>query len=1026
MSLTVSIVAIIAIISSFGFGARVQSNPLPSFTVDIYTNKGGQGPNQYGGSFTIGESILLYVYSSIDGTATLQITLPDGEVETSEPFQVVGGQTISIPGSVGPPPGVHRIDLQVCRANPPTETTNTTPFASPPPQDSQNPSAGRSPGLGPSDILPPCAQDSTWIDVVGGPADIYVSHCWVNPTNPLQEDQVTFYATVGNSGGTDAPNVKIDSYLDGSLFSTERNSLPAGSSGTWQSDRKWTAEDGSHTLRVVANADHSVQESDYSNNEASCTFFVRPHTVTATVTTTKTSTRTQTQHTETTITVTHTTTKLYTTDTTILQTKNANPVTVTQTLSGLSTYTVYSPTVTITVQGSVQAGSNLFLWLAFSSLMMVGAVLQSPYSERLRRLCRKIVVLLPFPELLSWLAKRHVRKTLFALCLISVAILSLTSQAGQLAFGSTVTSTRTTTSTEWTTISTTLTSTRYSTSTVTDTSTFTRTSTSFTTVTPTLTTTINERSTTTIYLPTTTWTTQHPTSVSGGIIILGVRAFCDSSKCVDRQPTKGLPFSFEVQMKNTDSVTHEVSLTLDASLPVKGRGDWQLNSRTKLSPTHYSHTFQPGESATATFSITGWWNWINPEITNALEIASLLASGMNPGALGVLVADYVSLMAQLAEIGTAAPKLVLTIVPSGSSDVPLGTQHAEVQVRRFNILMLAVSIALAGFSLGLDAHAVATLVTALIASAATAEPVPLLVPAAEFLLGALCYALSLAAYQLARGDPDNDYRAIVTPQNITVPELETIDDADVKRLGTETLGLFSYFNASLVSLARFFSAEEAGDTAYMVKQLDAAANFMETSRQKAKIVGQIEEEKLSGSMPDENAVERAKVWLADNGMPLFSKGALDKIAGTGSSDAFVRSLSTVPNALIASSAKYMPKSLDDPLRSFIDESRRESEEIRSHETGNLRIDWLPYSYVLLPVAVAIVGIYIFMTRRRAGLIRPPGGFFCRRCGVKNRLGSGFCRHCGAPLSRVGIPCRSCRTPNRPTASFCRRCGSRLH
>jgi len=1008
------LVASILPLAYVGFPA-IASTPKQFGLVDIYTNRGGQGPNEFGGSFMVGETIGIYMYSSFDGVAVLTVQEPDGTVYNSEPFYIYAGQVAYLSSTASNPPGTSELYLQVCPTESPT-VTETTPtiFLAP----DHNPAP--IPSEAPSNPSPSCASDVTWVDVVGGPSDLVVRKCWVVPSQPKQEDSMTFYATIANIGGSDAYNFRVDIYLDEATYESSTASLRAGDSSQASSRRSWTAEDGSHTVRWVVNSDRSVEESNYNNNEASCTFFVSQHTVTRTVTTTKTSTRTQTQRTETTTTVTRTTTRLYTTDTTITQTVNANPITVTETLSGLSTRTIYSPTVTITVAGSVQAGSNLFLWLAFSSLVMVGAVLQSPYSERLRRLCRKIAVLLPFPELLSWLAKRHVRKTLFALCLVSVAILSLTSQAGQLAFGSTVTSTRTTTSTEWTTISTTLTSTRYITSTSTDTSTFTRTSTSFTTVTPTVSTTIDERSTTTIYLPTTTWTTQRSASVSGGIVVLGVRAVCDSLLCLGKEPTKGLPFKLEIDLKNTDSVAHGATLSLHVSLPTRAVG-WDAKSRTSVSLVQYGRTFQPGETATASFDITCYWNWIDPTIIDPVSIASQLVSAVSVGYVGSLVADSLLFGQELAYLSIALPDLTVSIVPQPGTNVPLATQTVKVRVHLFNLIMLGISIVAAAASLGLSIQAAAHFVVALIAAYPTGG-ISLGVPAVEFFTGFLLYLLSLEAYYFAKGDPDQNYKRIATAQNFTVPEIATINDTRSENLAREALTTFSNFNASLTSLGRFFSAADAGDTDYMVKQLQAAASFMEVAKERLDDVVANQRNSLSSSDLNATGLRHVKAWLAENGMPLFSKSTLEGIAGAGSSAAYLQSFNSTPDTLGVADAKNLLNTSDIVFQRFLNESRQETEKIRL-QTGT---PLLLYSYALLPVAVVMIAIYVIMTRRRGVSIRPPGGLFCRRCGVQNRLGTGFCRHCGTPLHRAGIPCRSCRTPNRPTASFCRRCGTRLH
>jgi hypothetical protein len=337
-----------------------------------------------------------------------------------------------------------------------------------------------------------------------GPPEIVVVGVWVTPRNPHQEDMVSFGAEIANIGGADAYGFRVEVHLDGYLWDSGTASVSAGSSITLTSDRQYQAEDGSHEVRWIVNSDRSIEESNYGNNEGSANFFVSPRTVTLTEHATITRTKTQTDRHTLTITTTRTLTRTHTTDTTVRNTVTANPVTVTQTLTGLITSMVYSPTVTTTVTVAAQMISNPLVWLAVSTFAMIGALFQLPDSVRLRRFYRRFAALLPLPRALAWLMKREVRKALFAVCLISVIVLSISYQADQQAFASTVTTTRTITVTEWTTLTESITSTRYVTSAMTDTSTLTRTKKGFTTVTPTVTSKIDRRSTTIIYVPTTT------------------------------------------------------------------------------------------------------------------------------------------------------------------------------------------------------------------------------------------------------------------------------------------------------------------------------------------------------------------------------------------------------------------------------------------------------------------------------------------------------------------------------------------
>jgi hypothetical protein len=356
-----------------------------------------------------------------------------------------------------------------------------------------------------TDIVPITSQSyyaQTWFRVEGGPPDLTVSGVGVSPRNPHQDDMVSFSAGIANIGGGDANGFRVDVYLDGSLWDSGSASLAAGTSSTFTSDRQYRAEDGSHNVRWVVNSDRSVQESNYGNNEGITSFFVSPRTVTLTEHATVTKTKTQTEKHTLTITTTRILTATRTTDVTVQSTVTAKALTVTRTLTGLITSTAYSPTVTTTVTVAQMTSSPL-LWLAFGAFAIIGVMVEPANSTRMRGFCRRFAGLFSLPGLFSWLAKRHVRKALTAICLVSVIVLSFSSQAGQQAVASTVTMTRTVTVTEWTTLTQSLTSTRYITFTATDTSTFRRTKTGFTTTTPTTTVTVDQRSLTTVYAPTT-------------------------------------------------------------------------------------------------------------------------------------------------------------------------------------------------------------------------------------------------------------------------------------------------------------------------------------------------------------------------------------------------------------------------------------------------------------------------------------------------------------------------------------------
>lgn len=349
-----------------------------------------------------------------------------------------------------------------------------------------------------------------------GPPDIVVVGVWVTPRNPHQEDMVSFSAEIANIGGADAYGFRVEVHLDGYLWDSGTASVPAGSSITVTSDRQYRAEDGSHVVRWIGNSDRSIEESNYGNNEGSASFFVSPRTVTLTEHATVTRTKTQTEKYTQTVTVTRTVIATRTMDTTVRSTVTAKAVTVTQTLGGLVTSTIYSPTVTTTVTVA-QIISNPLPLVILSTVAGIGAALRLPNNSRLKRYYRKVAAAFSLSELLTWLTRAHLRKALSTLCLLSVIVLSISSQVSQLAVASTVTVTRTVTDTEWTTLTQSLTSTRYVTSTATDTSTFTRTKTGLTTMTPTITVTVDQRSLTTVYVPTTTTLTSTSITATASI-----------------------------------------------------------------------------------------------------------------------------------------------------------------------------------------------------------------------------------------------------------------------------------------------------------------------------------------------------------------------------------------------------------------------------------------------------------------------------------------------------------------------------
>jgi hypothetical protein len=154
---TVLLLSFVSILSVLSFhNGLATTQPAQYGQVDIWTDHGGQGFEQYGGAYSIGDSITLYIQSSFDGEAIVAVCY-GGMNNCNEitEMQVVAYQTYTLgPNTVGSPSGQHYFVLQVCPSvGPPITTTPSLPPTSIP----QNPKPEQS----------NCPEDYTWIDVSG-------------------------------------------------------------------------------------------------------------------------------------------------------------------------------------------------------------------------------------------------------------------------------------------------------------------------------------------------------------------------------------------------------------------------------------------------------------------------------------------------------------------------------------------------------------------------------------------------------------------------------------------------------------------------------------------------------------------------------------------------------------------------------------------------------------------------------------------------------------------------------------------
>jgi len=116
------------------------------------------------------------------------------------------------------------------------------------------------------------SREETWQCPVS-PPDLIVEDISWSPSSPDCGDTVTITVRTKNQGTGDAGSFYVSYYVDGTFMGRDRVSgLSAGSSTT--TSFTWTASEGSHQIRAVADSGNEVVESDEGNNERTETLSV--------------------------------------------------------------------------------------------------------------------------------------------------------------------------------------------------------------------------------------------------------------------------------------------------------------------------------------------------------------------------------------------------------------------------------------------------------------------------------------------------------------------------------------------------------------------------------------------------------------------------------------------------------------------------------------------------------------------------------------------------------------------------------
>jgi len=94
--------------------------------------------------------------------------------------------------------------------------------------------------------------------------DLTVDSIVINPTSPIEDDNIEIIATIRNIGSTSTNNVTVEFKLDENSIENKTISLPTGVSQDLQFF--WPAVRGFHTITIIADPNNVILESDKTNN----------------------------------------------------------------------------------------------------------------------------------------------------------------------------------------------------------------------------------------------------------------------------------------------------------------------------------------------------------------------------------------------------------------------------------------------------------------------------------------------------------------------------------------------------------------------------------------------------------------------------------------------------------------------------------------------------------------------------------------------------------------------------------------
>jgi len=106
-------------------------------------------------------------------------------------------------------------------------------------------------------------------------ADLFIQSITWSPANPSVGETMTFTVIVKNKGSGEAASSYVAYYIDDNYLASDSVG-PMGSGDTLNQTFTWTVQEGSHTIKVVADSKTKISESDEGNNEKAVVYPVPP------------------------------------------------------------------------------------------------------------------------------------------------------------------------------------------------------------------------------------------------------------------------------------------------------------------------------------------------------------------------------------------------------------------------------------------------------------------------------------------------------------------------------------------------------------------------------------------------------------------------------------------------------------------------------------------------------------------------------------------------------------------------------